>query len=132
MTPYWVRVATELVVDSIKVAVTAVPSMLREVLRQVLGAATDIELVDAPPDRPTAKSPQQPDVVVLAAQKGSDQECWNRLLDCPTSSIIAVDLQGQRSSIFQLRRHKESLGEASAEGLLDAIRSIARRGNETQ
>ena len=117
---------------SIKVAVTAVPSMLREVLYQVLNSAADIELVDPPPDRSTIEPATSPDVVLLAARDGSDHECWARLLVHPASSIIAVDLQARHSSLFQLRRHKEELGEASAEGLLDAIRRVARRDNQHQ
>lgn len=113
--------------EPIKVAVTAVPSMLREVLQQLFEAAADIELVDPPPQRLAAEPFHQPDVVLLSAERGSDQECWNLLFACPGTSIIAVDLRGRRSSVFQLRRHKESLGEASAEQLLTAIRDIARR-----
>ncbi len=110
---------------AIKVAVVAVPAMLREVLNQLLGDAPDIELVEPRQPAPSEEPPDGADVVLLATREEGDSECWRLLLANPDSSVLAVDRGARNASLFQLRRHKESLGEPSAEGLLAAIRRAA-------
>ena len=100
-------------------------------LHDFLGSARDIELVDPPPDfRRRIGLSAAPNAVLLTSKSGSDAECWDELLVYPSSSIIAVDLQSQTSSIFQFPRHKEELGEASTDQFLEAIRQIVHRKNQ--
>jgi hypothetical protein len=114
-------------VSAIKVVIGTVPAMLREVLQQLLGDAPDIELLATPPQTLVSADEQNatPDVVVLATREDNDSECWRVLLTYPSSSVLAVSHGASNAALFQLHRHKEILGEASAEALLVAIRQAA-------
>jgi hypothetical protein len=108
---------------------SAVPAMLRDLINQLLDNAPDIEVVEPPPARGDRSngSASSPDVILLITDSESDEDCWRSLVDCPMSSVLAVDRRCRNASLYQLRRYKESLGEPSAEGLITAIRQAARR-----
>ncbi len=112
--------------QSIKVAMVGLPSMLRDILLRVLTDAPDIKIVGNYHDFAELLNTQAApgaDVVVLG---GKDEQLDTMSLDflerCPRSTVIGVVAHGRNTFLVRLRPEQTIMGEISPRALLSAIR----------
>lgn len=93
--------------------------MLRDVLREILAPAPDVELLDGAPDRP-------PDVVVITDRDPENETVSAPMLyRFPRSRVLALSGDARHAFLYELRPHRTALGELGRERLLAAVRAAA-------
>lgn len=119
--------------ESIRVMLVGLPQMLADIVGRVLAGAPDLEvtrwvngleqLMDIPAD-------ERPDVVVTGLGPSQRIESFASLLRAqPNLRILALEGDGRHAVMYELQPHAVPLGDVSAEGLIDAIRSTTRARN---
>lgn len=110
------------------------PEMLRGILREVLGAQPDIEIVrEARSDEELliAVSTGAPDVVVVESVTGALSPAGNLVLrDRPSAHVLALSADGRMAAMYRLRAVRTLIHEVSAAGLREAIRSAVAAAAE--
>jgi hypothetical protein len=100
--------------------------VLRDVLREILARAGDVELVDAPPP-PGGEGADGPDVVVVSSPDPENESVPALMLfRSPRSRVLALSSDARRAFLYELRPHRAALGELGRERLLAAVRAAAR------
>jgi hypothetical protein len=114
------------VTDTIRVVLLEMPQMLRDILKTTIAGHPDIELIDEPPDD-AEKLRAMPHVVLVGTAAPSDADSKTTLLSrWPRARIIAVEVSGRQTSLYELRPYKTELGQLSPSELLEGIRAAAR------
>ncbi len=111
----------------IKVAMLPLPTMLREILREALTRAPDIDLVDEPPDLAEPRIDRADVIIVAPAVADVEGHCRRLLVASPWSSVLAVDRGARAAHVFELRHHSETIDEPATETLLAIIRRLRER-----
>lgn len=102
--------------------------MLRDVLREILAQAPDVELLDGTPpsvdDAP--ETPPHADVVVITDRDPENETVPALMLyRFPRSRVLALSGDARHAFLYELRPHRTSLGELGRERLLAAVRAAA-------
>jgi DNA-binding NarL/FixJ family response regulator len=113
--------------ESVRVLLMDMSPMLRQILRGVVhghgGARVVAEYPEMVPLRGVVEE-HDADIVLFGHDSARlPTECRELLEARPQTRLLAVGHDGRRSTIYELRPHREPLGEASPDELLDAIRS---------
>ena len=99
------------------------PELLRGIIRTVVAAEADLELVGELPDRaslPDVIARDHPDVVI----GNSTQDDIERLLrGSATMKVLQIDGTGGSAFLYELQPARTALGELSPALLLEAIRT---------
>ena len=68
------------------------------------------------------------EVVLFALRKaGAPRIFFEILAERPATRVLAVEDDGRRASLYEMRPHRVALGEVSASELVQHIHSLARR-----
>lgn len=102
------------------------PRMLLDIVTGVLRALDDMEVVDCgetPADPVQTATRTAADLVILGCQEDELTQVGDRLLEVnPRIKVLAVEADGRRAFLYELRPHKVPLGEVSPQTLVRAIR----------
>ena len=114
-----------------RVFIAAMPPLLAMLVREALAGRPDVRIL---PDD-AAGLAEGVDLVVVSSDDGHDEEGWGRSLQAradASTSILSVERRGTRASLYELRPHREDLGELTRESLIAAVqKSSARRSSPT-
>ena len=70
----------------------------------------------------------EPDVVIVGLHDSElPDECLDLLLERPRVKVLAIEEQGGRAQLFELRPEQIELGEVSPDEVVHSIRSAIRR-----
>jgi DNA-binding NarL/FixJ family response regulator len=110
----------------IRVALAVEPPVLRDVLREILASAPDLEVVDDAAAGHPAGHPDAADVLVLSTEEPENEAAPAAMLfRFPRSRVLALSADARRAFLYELRPHRTTLGELGRERLLAAVRSAA-------
>jgi hypothetical protein len=116
-------------VDPIRVLVTRMPTMLRDIVRAALGSQPDLLLVaDVPETVPIARAVQdlQAEIVVVGIDAPGDLHAFDDLLyEIPDTCLVGVTRDGHHAALARLTPQHEVVNEVSAGELLDVVRAAA-------
>jgi len=100
--------------------------MLSDIVAEALGEQPDMELVgrnDNVKETVSEARHRSAEVVVMGlADSALPDECLALLNDLPRVKVLGVTTDGRRAYLYELRPQRSTLGEASPEGLIIAIR----------
>lgn len=109
--------------------------MLTDIITGLVESQADMVVVgvaEAGADLVSALDDTRPDVVILGLEDAQAAPVSAQALKGrPDLRVIGVSADGRRSSLYELRPCRVPLGELSAQGLVDAIRDRAFRGEVT-
>jgi hypothetical protein len=114
---------------SVHVLLIALPEMLSEIVREILshepGIAIAAEVADV-----SAAEVRPADVAIVGSDGEELPDPWEELLfEHPRMKVLTVSSDGRTTFLFELRPHREALGEVSPATLIDAVRAAGvRRG----
>jgi len=98
----------------VHVALLDLPQMLSEIVKDILGQATDVTVADTPA--------ADTDVVIVGAQEDElPVAALVQLERQPKSKVLTINRHGRNAYLFELRPCRTALGEVSAEVLLAAV-----------
>jgi uncharacterized NAD(P)/FAD-binding protein YdhS len=109
----------------IRVVVSDLTGMVRDIITETLEAAPDLVVtVVSPPDTALAAvAAADADVAVVGGGAEGLPPAGRELLDHhPRLHVMAVQRDGRHASLFELRPHERRLGEISPAVILDAVR----------
>lgn len=107
-------------VERIRVAISDLPGVLRDVISMTVMRAPDMALVDGSPDDAF-------DVLIeLHDRREALERVPELLVRRASSSVVGVADRGRESVLWKLRPEHVSLDELSPDELLDAIRKSVR------
>ena len=110
----------------IRVLVSGLPRMLRDIVSGVLESQPDMQVVGAAAEKnelDRAILATSADVLVLGCEEAELAQTGNALLAShPFLEILAVGADGKRSFLYHLEPAAVSLGEVSPRLLMDSIR----------
>jgi DNA-binding NarL/FixJ family response regulator len=111
------------------VVVVGLHGILREIVMHLLGKQPDIEWVvvnEPAEDLPALVRRKAPEVVVLGQTDDELPRVGVRLLrENPALRVLGIAGDGRHAFVYELRPHREPLGELSPDGLIHAIREAA-------
>jgi DNA-binding NarL/FixJ family response regulator len=114
----------------IRVLLAELPPALRDVFMPAVAGQADMELVgemDSPVEILLAAGQGRADVVVLGMPGIELPGIAGQLLDeYPQLKVLAVNLDRRRLLLYELQPQLVLLGEVTAAGLLDAIRTAVQ------
>jgi len=109
------------------------PRMLADIVRRVLGEASDLEVIDMSVNADglvDSLEYHEADVLVTGLRPTESIDQFASLLRAhPSLRIFALEGDGRRAVLYELQPHTVPLGDVSPEGLIDAIRSTVRVRN---
>lgn len=108
--------------------------MLADIVRRVLSEAPDLEVIDlsaaAAEDLMDSVKYHEPEVLITGLRPQESIDRFASLLRAhPSLRIFALEGDGRRAVLYELQPHTVPLGDVSAEGLIEAIRSTVRVRN---
>jgi DNA-binding NarL/FixJ family response regulator len=111
--------------ESVRVVLMDMSPMLRQILRAVVDGPPEIDVVaeyeEMVPLLPAATE-HRADVVLFGHESTRlSAECRELLEKLPQTRLLAVGNEGRRSTLYELRPHREPLGEVSPDELVRAI-----------
>lgn len=112
-----------------RILLVEMPRILCDILADVLSAEPDMEVVGVLSSRGKLRATvaeTRAEVVVVALEDSELPEDCGRLLRAhPSMRVLGVASGGRHGFLYELRPLKESLGELSPRGLVEAIRTSA-------
>jgi DNA-binding NarL/FixJ family response regulator len=113
-------------VERIRIAFVALPPMLESIVRDVVAAQSDMEVVDSPGRADASAAAEiDADVVVVGRGAGGD-EALVELLDARARQrVLAISSDGRSGALFELVPTERALGDISPASLVSAIRRSA-------
>ena len=120
--------------SSIRVLIRDAPTMLRDILEQVISNERDMEVIPEPvvPMQALVERPPSPDVVVVGRGDSEPAERARGLLArWPDSHVLMITARGDRVLRYELLPRGVDLGEMSPGQIVQAIRSAARSEDES-
>jgi hypothetical protein len=109
----------------IRIAIDAVPRMLREIIERTVAGQSDMQLVDVQgaPDLSTAITRSAAQVVIVTdAGNRSCASPQRLLIDHPDLKVLVVTDDGRAAHMVEFRR--TPIVRVSPQGLLEAIRAV--------
>jgi DNA-binding NarL/FixJ family response regulator len=112
--------------ESVRVVLMDMSPMLRQILRGLVHGRSGIEVVAEYTEMaPLLRVVEEHEAnLVLFGHDSSrlSSECRELLEARPYTRLLAVGNEGRRSTLYELRPHREPLGEVSPDELLEALR----------
>jgi DNA-binding NarL/FixJ family response regulator len=111
-----------------RVVLVDMPQLLRGIVREVLAAEPELELVGEFPESTglaIVAERTDADIVVVGGRLGEGAPICALLEAHPRVRVLAIRADGRRGSLFWLAPERKSLGELSPEMLVQAIRDSA-------
>jgi len=110
--------------SNIRVLISDVPTMLREILEQVISSEPDMAVIPEPAVRPAIDDRLSPDVVIVGTGDSQPADEARALLArWPHSHVLIITARGQRVFKYELLPRGVDLGEMSPLQLAMAIRA---------
>jgi DNA-binding NarL/FixJ family response regulator len=123
-------VVEQSVMQRAKILIVEIPSLLREIIAEIIADEDDMEVVGEVSDHDglveLAERTDATFVIAGLTHPELDAVYEELLTERPATRVLAVGREGRRSTLYELRPHAEPVGELSPEMLLAAI-----RGGET-
>jgi DNA-binding NarL/FixJ family response regulator len=114
------------VAAKIRVLVTHVPQLVRDVITHAIASQADMQLIEERIDSETRGV--DPDVVIVGTSAPDDlQPVTSTLWRWPWSQVLMVTIDGRQSALYRLEPQRTALGELSPVELVEQIRSAARQ-----
>jgi DNA-binding NarL/FixJ family response regulator len=110
-------------VERRRILLVDMPQLLREIIRSVVVAEADLELVAEVNDARSlddAIPRHAPDVVI---GRSTSRDIERLLRDRPRLKVLQLDDAGRSTVLYELRPQRTALGEVSPARLLKAIRA---------
>jgi hypothetical protein len=120
-------------VKRVRILFAGVPPMLQEIIERAARAEPDLEIVGATRTADLAATIARTgaDAAILALPDGAAVAAYEDVLYChPRVRLLAVVDDGRSALLYALRPHLTPLGELSADGLLQAVRSPSDAAGE--
>lgn len=114
--------------DTIRVMLARMPTMLKEMLTSLVSAEPGLQLVGANSNEPTLRAARRESVDVLVVRWswiGDDDACLANLLDERPLSILAIGEDGRSGSLWRVRRTNIAF-ETLPNGFVRALRVAMR------
>jgi DNA-binding NarL/FixJ family response regulator len=114
-------------VTQIRIALTRMPRMLREILEESIAAEATMRIVgDAADagDLAAVAARREADVIVSSVEP-SEEELRRAFGTRPELRVIVLDPAGDRGVLHELRPERVTLGQASPQNLIAAIQEHA-------
>ena len=118
----------------VRVVLTKMPHLLREIVRSILATQADVELDPDPlPSRMLASAAalKHADVLILAEDGTPSDDYAPTLYAHPRLRLIAISDERRQAVLYELRPHRSPLGELSAELLVRAVRGATTTGGQS-
>jgi hypothetical protein len=115
----------------IRVMLAEMPGLLHDIVRTTLESESDLELVSAETLQTRASLSDaigDADVVILSADTPAPDHYESVLREHPALRLVAISNRGRHAFLYELRPHRQPLGELSPATLLQAIRTQAAPG----
>jgi DNA-binding NarL/FixJ family response regulator len=115
--------------EHIRVLMSGMPRILRDIVSQLVAEQPDMRVVGAFADDvgPDTLTELQPDVLVLGSGGGNVPALCRALVQRrPALKVLAVEMDGRRTWLYEMRPHQTLIGEISPTALLDTIRAVSR------
>ena len=118
----------------IRVVLADMPRLLSDIVSTVLDGAPDVQL-----RRTTSVVPfvlgdvaDHADVVILAEEETPMDHYAQLLFAHPTLRVVAISGDGRDATVYDLRPHRQALGELSSDTLLRAVRTRSTAHGESR
>lgn len=114
---------------SIRIALAALPQLLRDIVVGTLSAEPDIELVGETPMPEHLRSLVEAsgaDLAIVACERHEIGRLGRLLTGSPVT-VLAITDEGRRGALYELRPTEVDLGELSPRVLVNAIREVAHK-----
>jgi hypothetical protein len=116
-------------VDHIRVLMSGLPRILRDIVSELVAEQADMRVVGAFADDvgPDTLAELRPDVLVLGSRAADVPAlCRGLVQRRPALKVLAVEGDGRRAWLYEMRPHQTLVGEISPAALLDTIRAVCR------
>lgn len=103
--------------------------MLRDIVSQLVAEQPDMRVVGAFADHVELETLTEldPDVLVIGSGGANVPAlCRGLVQQRPALKVLAVEMDGRRTWLYEMRPHQTLIGEISPTALLDTIRAAAR------
>lgn len=111
-----------------RVLLLEVPRLLRDVLEHAIHQDGAFEVMSASDATAASSERIQPDMVILGLTADEDSTLVPALFArWPRIPILTVMQQGQAAALYELRRHRRSLGEVSPAEMVRTLRDAVLR-----
>lgn len=103
--------------------------MLDEIVARILTAADDVRIVGRASGRADlieVTRAARPDVVIMGMTSRVAEPDWELYAIDPMLRVLGLEGEGKRTYAYELRPHREPLGELSSGDLMLAVRKLAR------
>lgn len=99
--------------------------LLREIVREAIVREPDLDLVAEHDDADvrTAVEQDHPDFIIVGEDAAAEQDVRSLIAERRGLRALEVQSDGRESVLYELRPHRISLGEISADTLVRAIRA---------
>lgn len=100
------------------------PPLLNEIVRTVLASESDVEVETRPvpaADIASADAVSRADVLIVAEQRSGHRDYAPMLYAHPRLRLVAISDDRRGAVLYELRPHREELGELSPESLVRAV-----------
>jgi hypothetical protein len=105
----------------IRILLAGLPQLLRDVVASALGQEADIVLFDDGSGPPSRSG--QLNVLVIGIKPGEAiARCTEVLASHPQLTVVAIEVDGRRAFLGELRPSVSELGEIDPQTLLDVVR----------
>jgi DNA-binding NarL/FixJ family response regulator len=115
-----------------RIAIGVMPPVLLDIVTNAVDAEPDMEIVARFKTRDQlfeTMAGTAIDVVILGVEEPDDLPLAREILRRSRQALLLLSIDGRRAAMYELRPHKEPLGDVSPQGLVAAIRSRARLGS---
>jgi hypothetical protein len=112
-------------VSPIRVLVFAMPRLLHDILDRLLTGAPEIAVLEGPlpgEDLMGAAVRANADVVIAAERSLARDAICGLLAARARTRLLAISHDGSGGVLYELRPHREAIGELSREAVLESIR----------
>jgi DNA-binding NarL/FixJ family response regulator len=116
-------------VEHIRVLMSGMPRILRDIVSELVAEQSDMRVVGAFADDVGVETLAElrPDVLVLGSDAADVPAlCRGLVQQRPALKVLAVEMDGRRTWLYEMRPHQTLIGEISPGALLDTIRAVSR------
>ena len=104
--------------------------MLEEIVTGIVSTQEDMEIAASFEDYEALLSSTgnaEWQVIVLGLTSADVQDICKRVfIEFPRVKVVGIEGEGRQAFLYELRPHRESLGDSSPRALIEAIRDTAR------
>jgi chemotaxis response regulator CheB len=117
--------------DRLRIIVVDMPRLVRDLIERAIVAQPDMTLLavlESPRQMVQAARAMRPDFVVIGLKaRALPTECRQLMAEHPTLRLLGIEAVAGEAHLYELRPHREALGEVSPGDVVSVIRGAARR-----